>query len=93
MNDGPITGQAVDRAVRNSRETFGIPQFTPHDFRRTAATKMTELGISRFNVSRVLNHTDASVTARYDKNLYMPEKKKALDVWAKHLEILIKGLP
>lgn len=89
INEGPFTCQALDRAVRNSREVFKIPQFTPHDFRRTTATKMTELGISRFDVSRVLNHTDQSVTARYDRNEYLSEKKRAIKVWSQYMQNLV----
>ena len=64
-----------------------------HDLRRTGATAMTSerIGIPRFIVSRVLNHASdtgdaASVTAIYDRNAYLPEKRRALDAWAKLLQ-------
>jgi integrase len=60
-----------------------------HDLRRTGATAMTSerIGIPRFIVSRVLNHASdtgdaAAVTAVYDRNAYLPEKRRALDAWA-----------
>ena len=64
-----------------------------HDLRRTGAKSMTSerIGIPRFIVSRVLNHASdtgdaASVTAIYDRNAYLPEKRRALDAWAELLQ-------
>lgn len=60
-----------------------------HDLRRTGATNMTgeRIGIPRFIVSKVLNHSSdtgdsAAVTAVYDRNAYLTEKRRALDAWA-----------
>jgi len=40
-------------------------------------------------ISKVLNQTDsggaAAVTAIYDRNDYLPEKRRALDAWAMRL--------
>jgi integrase len=67
-----------------------------HDLRRTGATFMTSerIGIPRFIVSRVLNHASdkgdaAAVTAVYDRNAYLPEKRKALDNWAALLREIV----
>ena len=55
---GP-TQKAFDRL----RLACGKPDYTAHDLRRTAATRMTgELMISRFTVGRVLNHLEPGVT-------------------------------
>jgi hypothetical protein len=69
-----------------------IKNATPHDFRRTGGTHMTSerLGVPRFHVSCVLNHISdtggaAAVTAVYDRNTYLPEKRRALDKWAERL--------
>lgn len=48
------------------------------------------LGVPRFHVSCVLNHISdtggaAAVTAVYDRNVYLPEKRRALDKWAARL--------
>jgi len=55
--------------------------FTPHDLRRTAATKMTEAGINRLAISKVLNHAESGVTAVYDRHSYDKEKRQALETW------------
>jgi integrase len=91
--DRPVDPMALTRAVRNNIETehFKIPAFTPHDLRRTVASGMGALGVQRFHISKVLNHADDSVTARYDRHDYLDEKRDALDLWGKHLQAIISG--
>ncbi len=73
-----------------------IPDATPHDFRRTGATNITSerIGIPRFIVSRVLNQISdtggaAAVTGVYDRNEYLPEKRRALTAWSGLLQEII----
>jgi integrase len=69
-----------------------VPRFTPHDLRRSAATKMRELGVSLADVGLVLGHAGHTVTSRhYDKYEGLPEKKRALDLWGKRLSEIIAG--
>jgi integrase len=68
-----------------------MERFTPHDLRRTVATRMRELGISRGDVKMVLNHVETDVTARYDRYDGLAEKRRALDLWAKRLEQIVAG--
>ena len=44
--DTHITGAAIDHAVRRSKFK-DVEFFTPHSLRRTAATHMTSMGVSR----------------------------------------------
>ena len=62
----PIKVLALSHAVRHNREHFGIPRWTPHDLRRTAASHIAALGVDRFTLARILNHADQSVTSIYD---------------------------
>jgi len=66
---------------------------TPHDFRRTAITGMMSLGISREIVKSVVNHAEGDITeAHYDRYDRMPEKRRALEIWAKSvLETVASG--
>jgi integrase len=89
--DKPITGRAVDHAVRNNREIIGIENVTPHDLRRTAASHMTSMGISRLTVSKLLNHAESGVTAVYDRHSYDAEKRQALEAWGRRLEKIVTG--
>ena len=68
-----------------------MERFTPHDLRRTVATRMRELGVSRGDVKMVLNHVETDVTSRYDRYDGLPEKRRALDLWARRLEQIVSG--
>jgi integrase len=68
-----------------------MARFTPHDLRRTVATRMRELGVSRGDVKMVLNHKEVDVTARYDRYDGLAEKRRALDLWGRRLEEIITG--
>ena len=93
--DRPISGfskakPALGRAIAKARDGEALPPWTIHDLRRTAATKMAELGATEFVIGRVLNHAAAGVTGRhYNKYDYIAEKRTALEGWAAHLQRLI----
>jgi integrase len=50
------------------------PAFTPHDCRRTAATRMANAGIEPFIVERALNHTLQGVMGVYNRATYEDER-------------------
>ncbi len=82
----------LDHALRKNLNHLGITErFTPHDLRRTAATKMAEKGVLRLTISKILNHAEQSVTAVYDRYTYMSEKRAALNKWAAKLKQIITG--
>jgi integrase len=91
--DGLMAPTAVTHAVRKNLSRIGVDNWTPHDLRRSAASNMTEMGIPRLVVSKVLGHSDGSVTATYDRFEYWPQKKQALDAWSARLEEIISGKP
>jgi integrase len=67
-------------------ETGEMPKvpWTPHDLRRTVATRIAEatgLGGEQL-VRRVLGHSDGSVTAIYNRYSYIKEIRQALETWA-----------
>jgi integrase len=89
-SDGPV--QSIWKAVARIRGRCKV-DFRPHDLRRTAASLMTGMGISRLTVAKILNHVESSVTAVYDRHSYDAEKRAALDAWARRLEEIIAGKP
>jgi integrase len=89
--DKPITTRCIDRALRRLRVEGKVPDFRPHDLRRTAASHMTRLGIDRLTVHKLLNHSDRSVTAIYDRYDYDAQKRRAVDVWGAEVEAIIRG--
>lgn len=85
----PINQNAFGHALRAKMDNFeDVEYFSAHDLRRTAATHMAKLGHGA-NVGKVLNHTNQSVTAIYDRYSYDKEKQAALSAWGRKLEGLI----
>ena len=69
-----------------------IEDARPHDFRRTAATRMEELGVPYDIVGRILNHKKKGITGVYARYDYVPEKRDGLEKWARTLSIVVSGL-
>lgn len=85
---------AMTRAVNRLCVQLKLPLGSPHDFRRTGATTLTgeRYQVRRFIVGKVLGHSaheGAAVTAVYDRNEYLSEKRQALDAWGRHVDELI----
>ena len=74
----------TQKAAERIRTRTAI-DFRQHDLRRTAASHMTGMGISRLVVGKILNHVEPGVTAVYDRHSYDREKREALDAWATRL--------
>ena len=65
-----------------------MPPWRIHDLRRTAATRMADLGVQPHVIEAVLNHVSghrAGVAGTYNRAMYSAEKKAALKLWAEHL--------
>lgn len=66
---------------------FGaMPQWTPHDLRRTASTQMANHGVYPHITEKILNHTMKGVLAVYNLGEYLPERKSALELWSDLIE-------
>lgn len=63
-----------------------IDHFTIHDLRRTAKTKLQEMGVDEFISERCLNHAIRGVAGTYGRHDFFDERKKALQLWANYLE-------
>ena len=97
---GPITGHALTVAMRRlidkiegpALKTWKADPPSPHDLRRTVATRLSQLGIPPEDVAAVLNHVRSDVTGKhYDQYQRAVEKRRALDSWATQLEQIIGG--
>jgi integrase len=88
---GHITPAAIDHALRQGLKILEIDHFVPHDLRRTAASHMTGMGISRLVVSKILNHVERGITAVYDRHSYDREKLQALETWGHKLKSIVEG--
>jgi integrase len=88
MPDEPLT--QIQGQLDKLRAAAGV-DFKPHDLRRTAASHMTSIGISRLTVGKILNHVEQGVTAIYDRHSYDREKQEALNAWARRLHAIVTG--
>lgn len=62
------------------------PGFTPHDLRRTFATRLAGLGVAPHVVEKCLNHQMQGVMATYNRHDYEAERRDAAKVWANELK-------
>ncbi len=101
----PLTRQALSHMVCDERvggrsagngnktqtmsEYFGLQRWTPHDLRRTAATKLSELGCPDEIIDAILNHAKKGVIGIYNRNKYDKEKQEWLTIWANYLENIV----
>ncbi|SET51693.1 tyrosine-type recombinase/integrase [Thalassotalea agarivorans] len=75
--DQPISGQTIyDIIIRRYKEA-GLKRLTPHDLRRTFATKLLEGGEDVFVVQDLMGHSSVETTKNYDRRADKAKKKAA----------------
>ncbi len=87
VGDKPVSG--FGNAKRAIDRDLDIGDWRFHDLRRTAATQMGEKKVATSTISRVLNHAEGGVTVLYARHSYLPEKREALNIWARRLEVML----
>lgn len=85
----PITVQAISRAVVRHLAEMKIEKFTPHDLRRTCRTGLANLKVSDIVAEKILSHRLQGVLGIYNRAMYEPERRAALELWEKHILGLI----
>jgi integrase len=97
---GSVQGHALTTAMRRmaariegaALKTWQAEPPSPHDLRRTVATRLSQMGTPPETVSAILNHTRGDVTGRhYDHYQRAPEKRVALDAWATTVTEIVQG--
>jgi hypothetical protein len=90
-----VSRKHVSDSICDHQDHFGMDRWTAHDLRRTALTKMAELGVAPIVIGHVANHrttTRAGVTLGvYVQHEYQREKRDALELWASRLEGIVAG--
>ena len=96
--DAGFQGRSAAKEMLDARiaARAGKPlvEWTPHDLRRTAATRMAELGVQPHIIEAVLNHVSGhkgGVAGIYNRATYDKEKREALALWAEHVTALVEG--
>jgi integrase len=98
VDDAPITAHALAVAMARfgrsldptTCKSWHADPPSPHDLRRTVATRLAELGVSKEDRDAVLNHTPQDVGKKhYDLYERQREKRRALEMWASALTALL----
>ena len=86
----PVSRYAVERALFRllNDDTLKMAPFTPHDLRRTAVTRMSDIGIAPHVIEKIVNHKMAGVMGIYNRSKYLPERKAAIEAWNNRLQEL-----
>jgi integrase len=88
--DRPYIG--FNKGKKRLDACLNLAPWTLHDLRRTTATGMAKRKVPPHVVERLLNHTTGTlggVAGVYNRFGYLDEMREALELWEKHLTILI----
>ncbi len=86
-------GEAVPEGEPGA-DTWHSDPPTPHDLRRTAATRLSAAGVRPEDVAAVLNHARRDITGKhYDQYARTDEKRTALDRWSAILSGILEPGP
>jgi integrase len=72
----------------------GFADWTHHDLRRTFASGLARLGVEIATIEQCLNHrsgTFRGIVSVYQHHDFIPEKRRALALWADHVRSLVDG--
>ena len=86
----------LDRRIAAEQTKKKVAPWRLHDLRRTAATRMADIGVQPHIIEAALNHISghkSGVADVYNRSLYSAEKRAALDTWGAHVEAIIAGRP
>ena len=99
-NDQPLSDKALSKAVRDRIREVPLKkrtakaqalmlsggEWSPHDLRRTMASRMGDLGVAPHVIERCLNHIQQGIVGVYQRQEYLLERKAAFQIWGTTLE-------
>jgi integrase len=92
--DRGFTSWAAHKRAEDARPVDRVREWALHDLRRTAATRMAELGVPPHVIEEVLNHRSghrSGFAGIYNRSRYEREVKAAVATWDRHVTALIEG--
>lgn len=89
-NGEPMSENTINAALR--RMGYDRTKITAHGFRGMASTLLHEQGWPSDVIERPLSHTEHnSVKAAYNHAGHLPARRKMMQAWADHLDVLRKA--
>lgn len=77
------------KTFRRIKDRLEFENFTIHDLRRTAATRMRTLGVLREDVETVLGHAEGRLIETYQCEFPIDRMRMTLVTWANYLDALV----
>jgi integrase len=84
-----IERHSVSRAISrlfDKQLLRSVAPFTPHDLRRTVASRMGDLKVAPHVIEKTLNHVMTGVMAVYNHAEYLEERRDAAAAWGAKLD-------
>jgi integrase len=91
----PLTASSIGVALNSRRSRLPIAAFTSHDLRRTVASTMDSIGVSRDVIGELVGHSSGddkssrTLFRHYLKDKLIERKTSALKVWDAWLKAII----
>ena len=90
LTEKRLSESAITLILKERLSIAGQKNATPHDLRRTFATRLIEDGNDLVKVQRAMGHANVQTTARYDRRGEKDQKEMALNVRIKLCRMLLK---
>lgn len=91
-----MTTHALNRFVQRIRLKMldslpNMTAFTPHDFRRTLSTRLSEQGILPHVTEKMLGHEMGGIMAVYNKHDWIDDQRAAYEMWCEMISEAAKA--
>jgi integrase len=89
----PSSNYAQNKKKLDALVPTELRHWTLHDLRRSTASGMAKLGVNLPVIEKVLNHVSGSfagIVAVYQRHDFADEKRKALELWGRHIQQLAR---
>lgn len=88
----PVTkGRGKRSKLPEAAPLASMPEFSPHDLRRTFRSRLADLGVAPHVAEKCLNHELGGVLAVYDRGEYLPEREAAFALWGRKIDSLLRA--
>lgn len=89
----PSDARAISKSLSRLLQGSRIQSFTPHDLRRTFASRCADMGVAPHVIEKILNHKMEGVMAVYNRATYWDEQVNAVEKWGRFINVIRKRTP